>query len=111
MRRGAGARKAYHGHWELPGGRLEFGESPEQTLKREVFEETKLTFEPIRLLDTWFLIKDFCTQLVGVIYLCVAHSDKVCLSSEHDAYEWISPAAIGNYKISEHLLINMQGGI
>lgn len=30
------------GHWTLPGGGLEFGEHPEQTLVREFYEETGL---------------------------------------------------------------------
>ncbi|MFS0870208.1 NUDIX domain-containing protein [Paenibacillus xylanilyticus] len=37
------ARGAYEGHWDLPGGRLEFGEKPEAALHREIEEETGLT--------------------------------------------------------------------
>ena len=34
------ARGPYYGKWDLPGGRMEFGESPETALKREFDEET-----------------------------------------------------------------------
>lgn len=39
--------------WELPGGRIEIGESPEDCVAREITEETqwKVTTGPI--LDTW----------------------------------------------------------
>ncbi|MGV2883788.1 NUDIX domain-containing protein [Paenibacillus taichungensis] len=37
------ARGAYMGKWDLPGGRLEFGEQPETALHREIEEETGLS--------------------------------------------------------------------
>lgn len=45
-----GQRKGAHGanSWSLPGGHLEFGESPEQTASREVMEETGLSITNIR---------------------------------------------------------------
>ena len=41
------------GEWELPGGRLEAGESPEECVTREVLEELGLTVEVGPLLDAW----------------------------------------------------------
>jgi 8-oxo-dGTP diphosphatase len=43
-------RKASHGEgtWSLPGGHLEFGESFEDTARREVKEETNLDIKNIR---------------------------------------------------------------
>jgi ADP-ribose pyrophosphatase YjhB (NUDIX family) len=75
--------------WELPGGRMEFGETAEETLRREMIEETGLVVEPIRLLDTWNLIREDY-QIAGIIYLCKFEKGEVRLSDEHDAFKWIS---------------------
>ncbi len=39
--------------WELPGGRLEHGETPQQCLRREVLEEVGWPVDVGPLLDTW----------------------------------------------------------
>lgn len=75
--------------WELPGGRMEFGETAEETLKREIMEETGLIVKPIKLLDTWNLILRVDYQIAGIIYLCELEEGEVRLSDEHDAYKWI----------------------
>jgi len=40
-------------NWQLPGGRLEAGETPYQALTREVHEETGLEAAPVRLTGTY----------------------------------------------------------
>jgi len=40
-------------NWQLPGGRLEAGETPHQALTREVHEETGLNAAPLRLTGTY----------------------------------------------------------
>lgn len=79
--------------FELPGGRMQFGETIEETLKREVFEETGVHVEPLKLLDTWNYINNERThQVAGVIYLCKKIDEHltITLSAEHDRYEWLS---------------------
>ena len=39
----------FPGHWAFPGGRPEDGESPEETVIREVKEETQLNFKPTKI--------------------------------------------------------------
>ena len=52
--------------WGLPGGSLEYGESPEEAVKREVWEETGLIVEIKRFL----LVKTWSPDRVGMYYWC-----------------------------------------
>lgn len=47
------ARGAYKGKLDLPGGGIEYGESPEETLKREFLEEVGVSINEFEL----FLVK------------------------------------------------------
>jgi len=79
--------------FELPGGRMEFGETAEETVVREVFEETGLHVTPLVLVDTWNYVTE-TWQITGIIYLCSAKKPgEIVLSEEHDHYEWLSPDA------------------
>lgn len=40
----------YKDLWDLPGGGIEFGETPEETLRREFLEETALKVDRVELL-------------------------------------------------------------
>ncbi|MFD1737228.1 NUDIX hydrolase [Bacillus salitolerans] len=46
-------RKYPSGSWGLPGGLMELGESTEDTAKREVFEETNLTVNDLKLINVY----------------------------------------------------------
>jgi len=81
--------------WELPSGKVEFGEEPDKALAREVFEETGLqtiTFVPFKC--THYLIEkpEKNRHTVQILYLAsVAKPSKITLSNEHDDYKWITP--------------------
>lgn len=74
---------------DIPGGRLEFGETLEKCLEREVKEETGLQIKIIKPLSTFTSIED-SIHLIGINYLCKYIKGKVKLSSEHVRYRWIS---------------------
>ena len=93
--------------WEFPGGRLEFGESPENALIREVSEETGLIVTPISPISTWSFLRDENTEVVGVTFLCETNTGIVNLSNEHDEYVWITYNELKKYNVIPSILEDM----
>ena len=85
------------GYWELPGGRLDFGETAEEALTRELREEIGLDVRIERPMYTWTIMRDDSQQTIGITFLCRATSQEVTLSREHDAYAWITLREIDSY--------------
>lgn len=82
------------GHWSLPGGLLELGESLVEGVQREVREETGLiveVLELVELLDRIFR-QDERVRYHYVIadYLCRVVGGDLKANSDADAVRWIS---------------------
>jgi len=75
--------------YELPGGKMNFGETAEETLIRKIMEEVGVRVIPLKIIDTWNYFTE-TNQITGIIYLCVANNpEPIILSDEHDSYEWL----------------------
>jgi len=81
------------GEWDIPGGGLQFGETPLECLHREIKEESGLTVHVDRLLYAVTTLHP-TTQGIGLMYLCRADSDNVTLSHEHSEYIWATKAQV-----------------
>ena len=84
-------------YWELPGGKLEQGETLEQCLKRELIEEMALPIE----VDKFFMQSVYDYQFgTFAINAFLAHSatDNIPMLSAHEQYKWIKPNEMVNYK-------------
>ena len=60
-----------HLKWDFPGGTNEFGESLEETLEREVLEETGLKIEIIECFQKVFLASGIIKILSNILLLFV----------------------------------------
>lgn len=85
----------YKESWDFPRGNVEKGEGDLETLKREVEEETSITnlniISGFRDRISWFYKRD--GQLVSkevIYYVAETKISEVLISSEHDAFEWLS---------------------
>lgn len=93
VKRGAEPLK---GHWSLPGGLLEVGESLLQGVTREVREETGLTVEPVELLELLDRIyrdgQRVRYHYVIADYLCRVTSGELRAASDADEVRWVERA-------------------
>ncbi len=85
-----------YGYWELPGGGLEYGETPHEALIRELKEETGLTIKVIKPVYTFTAIRPNY-QTVGIGFLSIPTNDQVVLSHEHTEYKFVDAIEIKDY--------------
>jgi len=84
-------------YWDIPGGRIKLGDTLEDTLRREVEEETGITsitgIKPFSMVLSNIRIPVYGGD-VGLIlasYLCDVGDVDVRISSEHLKAEWFPP--------------------
>ena len=85
----------YKDGWEFPGGKMEPGESPEDALKREIWEELETKIVVERLVQT--VEYDYPDISVRLTLFRATVKEGEPTSMEGNAIQWITPEEIPDY--------------
>ena len=95
--------KEAHNKWELPGGKIDFGENPEKTAIREAKEETgynvRIEYLLPKILSSKWVAEDKESQQILICYMCRLNGGKKSLK-DHGVNEikWFDIAKVPNKK-------------
>lgn len=91
-------KKQEKSYWDLPGGRVQKGDSVQQTLLREIKEETGIeTLANIQEVGMYLSTKRISVDendfgLILWVFECkIEEGFDILLSDEHTEYKWFSP--------------------
>lgn len=90
--------KSLGGYWEFPGGKVEDGESYEESLLRELIEELNLKVEiKQRFFETVYHYDDGAIKLIS--FICET-KNIATESTDHDQLEWVEVSDLLNWKLA-----------
>lgn len=89
--------KAMAGLWEFPGGKIEAGETPEQSLIRELEEELGITVKEACLAPLTFASHSYADfHLLMPLYVC-RRWDGMVTAREGQSLAWVRPNRLRDY--------------
>ena len=94
--------KEMGGLWEIPGGKIEAGETPEETIVRELKEELGIDICAKDLTPLTFVSHIYEKfHLVMLVFLCKKWSGTIELHENQERFEWVNPSDLGDYLMPE----------
>ena len=104
------SEKIFPKKWEFPSGKVEFGESIGDTLKREVEEETGLTIRSSKFLSSRSYTFDYqdddgykTRHNIELMFIVRVNEGRTRLSSAHENISWVTPEESKSYDIFKNL--------
>ena len=94
--------------YDVVGGRINPGQQFEESLLREIDEETGLKVRvgnPFYVGEWRPVVKGEQWQIVGIFFECLAESNTVKPSEDHDEYKWITPEDYLEYPLIDNLKV------
>ena len=91
--------KPLAGYFEFPGGKIQEGETPEESLIRELMEEMNIKIAVKEYIGE--SIYDYGNdKVISLLGYTAEIIDGEIKLSDHDRYEWVTLEQINNYKIA-----------
>ena len=101
------------GYYEMPGGKVDFGDHPDESLEREFMEEVNLkviSLNPYRIYT--YVSHEGNRHTVELVYIVKLDDDieNIKLSEEHDDFRWILGDEIDSLNFSDEMKMNIKLG-
>lgn len=99
------------GDWALPGGYLNWGETPQDAVVRELFEETHKIATRVRFINIYGDPARHPSQAVNIAYLIVASKGRARKGDDAGDLKWFSINKLPPVLAFDHMQILRDAGV